>query len=335
MGCKVALGMPFKDIATSDSLVLKDVPASDNTDARLALKRLQEVGVGVFAPWEALQSAPIPEAVAITSLKEMSDGSGYASMLEAAQATRLAVVLDGTESDEAFNAVKDLPKDVLTCLFLKMDSGVSRTHASRRIFELLHQAEMDTLVMHYVVAQEEEAGPVGREKFVLKAGSEVGPLLVDGLGDGIVLENGKVDDDITYPLAYLRETAFGMLQGSRMRTVKTEFVSCPSCGRTLFDLQEVTDQIRQRTGHLPGVSIAIMGCIVNGPGEMADADFGYVGSAAGKIDLYVGKTVVRRGINMDSAPDQLVDLIKEHGMWKDPDQQAEEETEVEDEKVVV
>jgi (E)-4-hydroxy-3-methylbut-2-enyl-diphosphate synthase len=85
-----------------------------------------------------------------------------------------------------------------------------------------------------------------------------------------------------------------------MRNVKTEYVSCPSCGRTLFDLQEVTEQIRQKTGHLPGVAIAVMGCIVNGPGEMADADFGYVGGAPGKIDLYVGKEVVKRAIPMDS-----------------------------------
>lgn len=103
-----------------------------------------------------------------------------------------------------------------------------------------------------------------------------------------------------------------------MRNIKTEYVSCPSCGRTLFDLQEVTEQIRTKTGHLPGVSIAVMGCIVNGPGEMADADFGYVGGAPGKIDLYVGKEVVRKGISMDGAPDQLIELIKEHDRWQDP-----------------
>merc|ERR1719506_2187501 len=118
--------------------------------------------------------------------------------------------------------------------------------------------------------------------------------------------------------------AFGLLQGSRMRTVKTEFVSCPSCGRTLFDLQEVTEQIKEKTGHLPGVTIAIMGCIVNGPGEMADADFGYVGGAPNKIDLYVGKEVVRRGIAFDTAPDALVDLIKENGMWQDPEEAESE-----------
>lgn len=115
------------------------------------------------------------------------------------------------------------------------------------------------------------------------------------------------------------------VQGSRMRNVKTEYVSCPSCGRTLFDLQEVTAQISEQTGHLPGVTIAVMGCIVNGPGEMADADFGYVGGAPGKIDLYVGKEVVRRAIPMQSACDELIELIKEHGRWLDKDEDAQEE----------
>merc|ERR1711869_188346 len=132
-------------------------------------------------------------------------------------------------------------------------------------------------------------------------------------GDGILLESRNPD----IPISYLRSTSFGMLQGSRMRMVKTDYVSCPSCGRTLFDLQEVTNQIQVKTGHLPGVSIAIMGCIVNGPGEMADADFGYVGGAPGKVDLYVGKEVVQKAIPNEEACDALVELIKEHGMWVD------------------
>eukprot|EP00636_Phaeomonas_parva_P008172 CAMPEP_0118853360 /NCGR_PEP_ID=MMETSP1163-20130328/1976_1 /TAXON_ID=124430 /ORGANISM="Phaeomonas parva, Strain CCMP2877" /LENGTH=735 /DNA_ID=CAMNT_0006785903 /DNA_START=126 /DNA_END=2333 /DNA_ORIENTATION=+ len=318
MGAKIALGMPFKDIATSDSLILKDVPAADNKDARLALKRLQEVGVGVIADHADLAAAPIPEAVAKVTLSELVAAGGAASFLEKAEAKRVAVVVDGSEEDAAFDALKAAEADVL-CVILKVSDDLSRVHASRRVFELLHQKGVSSQVMHYLVAANGE-GVLGRENFVLKAGSQAGALLVDGLGDGVVIENGNVNDDITYPLAYLRETAFGMLQGTRIRTVKTEFVSCPSCGRTLFDLQEVTDQIRLRTGHLPGVSIAIMGCIVNGPGEMADADFGYVGSAAGKIDLYVGKEVVQRGIKMDTAPDALVELIKEHGKWKDPEE---------------
>ena len=112
--------------------------------------------------------------------------------------------------------------------------------------------------------------------------------------------------------------AYNILQGARARITKTEFVACPSCGRTLFDLQSVTQTIRARTDHLKGVTIAIMGCIVNGPGEMADADFGYVGGAPDKINLYVGKECVKYNVPAEEALDRLIDLIKEHGKWVEP-----------------
>merc|ERR1719198_2010071 len=129
-------------------------------------------------------------------------------------------------------------------------------------------------------------------------------------------------------LESLRSMSFALLQGARMRNTKTEFVSCPSCGRTLFDLQETTAKIQESTGHLPGVTIAVMGCIVNGPGEMADADFGYVGTLPGKIDLYYGKEVVRKSIPEDSAVEELVELIKEYDMWKDKEEEEATEEEV-------
>merc|ERR1712232_225399 len=116
----------------------------------------------------------------------------------------------------------------------------------------------------------------------------------------------------------LLEGSFNLLQASRMRISKTEFISCPSCGRTLFNLQETTAKIQARTGHLPGVRVAVMGCIVNGPGEMADADFGYVGSGVGKVDLYVNYDCVQRAIPSETAVEKLVALIKEHGRWIDP-----------------
>ena len=156
-----------------------------------------------------------------------------------------------------------------------------------------------------------------KDDIVIQSGSQVGGLLCDGLGDGVLIEHPTAELD------YLRRTSFGLLQGSRMRNTKTEYVSCPSCGRTLFDLQEVTAAISERTGHLPGVAIAVMGCIVNGPGEMADADFGYVGGAPGKIDLYVGKEVVKRGIDNDTACDELIQLIKDHGRWVDKEEEEE------------
>merc|ERR1712174_26846 len=154
-------------------------------------------------------------------------------------------------------------------------------------------------------------------ELALQLGSKVGSLLTDGNGDGIMIESiGN-----SFSIDFLRSTSFSLLQGCRMRNVKTEFVSCPSCGRTLFDLQETTAKITEATGHLPGVTVAIMGCIVNGPGEMADADFGYVGTVPGKIDLYVGKEVVRKGSKREEAGDELIDLIKEHDMWVDKEQE--------------
>jgi len=145
----------------------------------------------------------------------------------------------------------------------------------------------------------------------IQAGAEVGALLADGLAEGVCLMG-------EYPLDLRRRLSFNLLQSARMRTVKTDFISCPGCGRTLFDLQETSRRIREKTAHLPGVKIAIMGCIVNGPGEMADADFGYVGSKPDKIDLYVGKTCVQRDISFADAPDKLIELIKAHGKWIDP-----------------
>lgn len=137
-----------------------------------------------------------------------------------------------------------------------------------------------------------------------------GALLCDGIGDAISIE--------TEPLLEKATTlAYNILQGARTRITKTEFVACPSCGRTLFDLQSVTQTIRARTDHLKGVTIAIMGCIVNGPGEMADADFGYVGGAPDKINLYVGKECVKYNVPAEEALDRLIDLIKEHGKWVD------------------
>jgi len=137
-----------------------------------------------------------------------------------------------------------------------------------------------------------------------------GALLCDGIGDAISIETEPLLDKAT-------TLAYNILQGARARITKTEFVACPSCGRTLFDLQSVTQTIRSRTDHLKGVTIAIMGCIVNGPGEMADADFGYVGGAPGKINLYVGKECVKYNVPSEEALDRLIDLIKEHGKWVD------------------
>jgi (E)-4-hydroxy-3-methylbut-2-enyl-diphosphate synthase len=145
----------------------------------------------------------------------------------------------------------------------------------------------------------------------LRTSIVLGSLLCDGIGDSV-----EVPGDLA-PEARL-ELAFNVLQGSGARITRTEYVACPSCGRTLFDLQETTARIRARTGHLKGVKIAIMGCVVNGPGEMADADFGYVGGAPDRVNLYVGKEVVERGVPQAEADERLVDLIRRRGRWTEP-----------------
>ncbi len=184
------------------------------------------------------------------------------------------------------------------------------------------------------------------DEHLIHYATETGALLLDGLGDGICLgmtnASYKAQDtrnkDVIASGAkpqgtsvsgrnyvsnltieqFINNTSFGILQATRTRISKTEYISCPSCGRTLFDLQETTAKIRARTNHLKGLKIAIMGCIVNGPGEMADADFGYVGSGPGKITLYKGKEIVKRNVNSDVAVDELINLLKENEAWIEP-----------------
>ena len=158
------------------------------------------------------------------------------------------------------------------------------------------------------------------EKTLLKAASNIGSLLCDGIGDAILIQGEEA------PGQSLR-LSYNILQAAGVRIFKTDYVACPSCGRTLFDLQETTAKIRAATGHLKGVRIAIMGCIVNGPGEMADADFGYVGGAPEKINLYVGKEPVKFNIPQGEAVERLIDLIKEHDSWVDPPDQNDTITE--------
>jgi (E)-4-hydroxy-3-methylbut-2-enyl-diphosphate synthase len=151
------------------------------------------------------------------------------------------------------------------------------------------------------------------DQLSIQAPADMGGIFIDGLADGIWIENKTADNE----QLSTSSVAFGILQATRLRMVKTEYISCPSCGRTLFDLQEVTAKVKARTSHLKGLKIAVMGCIVNGPGEMADADYGYVGAGPGKISLYKGREVVRKSIEQSEAVDALIDLIRENGDWKD------------------
>ena len=154
------------------------------------------------------------------------------------------------------------------------------------------------------------------EDVQVKAGADFGALLLNGLIDGIVLDAPNLPNNAD-AVAY----SFGILQAARRRTTKTEYISCPSCGRTLYDLQHAVKEIKAATSHLKGLKIGIMGCIVNGPGEMADADYGYVGAAVGKVSLYKGKECVERNVPQDVALTHLIDLIKANGDWTEPKQQ--------------
>jgi (E)-4-hydroxy-3-methylbut-2-enyl-diphosphate synthase len=185
-------------------------------------------------------------------------------------------------------------------------------HSARKFFEYLKKENIKApviLAFDYTCSEED---------LIIQASAECGALLCDGLGDGVCIRAPHIDPN------KISSLSFSLLQAVRMRRTKTDFISCPGCGRTLFNLQEVTEKIRSRTLHLPGVSIAIMGCIVNGPGEMADADFGYVGSKSGMVDLYVGKTCVERSIDQAIACDRLIELIKAQGRWVEPEEVAHE-----------
>ena len=309
LGAKFVVGMPFKDIATSDSLYLPEVPPTSDTASRKNLKRLQDVAVGVLADINQLNANPLPNSVAIVSLESINTNNGLPALPQGS--IRYAIKVTGIEPESFYQKLVSSINNKVSMILIEVPNHVSRVHASRRVFEILANHNIQLPVIHHLAYDKLN----DKDDLILRAGSEAGALLVDGLGDGVLLSTKSND---LFDTEVLRTTSFNLLQGSRMRSVKTDFVSCPSCGRTLFDLQEVTEQIKQKTGHLPGVAIAIMGCIVNGPGEMADADFGYVGGAPGKVDLYVGKEVVKRGIPNESACDALVQLIKDNGRWQDP-----------------
>jgi (E)-4-hydroxy-3-methylbut-2-enyl-diphosphate synthase len=206
-------------------------------------------------------------------------------------------------------------KDTVLLLFSSNAHGMPDL---RRAFVALLEANSTVPVVVQVSYPAHTA-----DQTMLYAATDVGGLLVDGLGDGIVISlNPEASQDRKQVLEQIKlhnSVSFGVLQAARTRMSKTEYISCPSCGRTLFDLQETTAMIRKRTDHLKGVKIGIMGCIVNGPGEMADADYGYVGSGKGKITLYKGKEVVKRSVASEKAVDELINIIREDGKWLEPE----------------
>jgi (E)-4-hydroxy-3-methylbut-2-enyl-diphosphate synthase len=212
-----------------------------------------------------------------------------------------------------------------TVVFCIGSDLVNAMQAVRRMIVKLNELQISNPIILSTLSKGETT-----DEHLIHFATETGAILLDGMGDGIWLSliqevntKGVKDFGRNYVQnnsieQFLNATAFGILQATRTRISKTEYISCPSCGRTLFELQETTAKIRKVTNHLKGLKIAIMGCIVNGPGEMADADFGYVGSGVGKITLYKGKEVMKRNIDSEVAVDELIQLLKDHNAWMDP-----------------
>lgn len=212
-----------------------------------------------------------------------------------------------TLPDLSLDLIKKLKNDTTATLMIDTHNGHGMAEQRKIFIDLINNDCNVPVIIGRAYSE------ITSNEMQLYASTDIGALLIDGLGDGIFIAAEKCGSD-----KMINDTAFGILQATRTRISKTEYISCPSCGRTLFDLQETTAKIRAVTSHLKGVKIGIMGCIVNGPGEMADADYGYVGTGVGKITLYKEKNVVQKNIPETEAVDALINLIKEHGDWVDP-----------------
>lgn len=232
--------------------------------------------------------------------------------------------LNGDDHSSALNLVRIKPADIdsdefgsllldKTLVFV-LETNASHGMADQRSF--FFKMEELALVVPVIIKRsysfETQDSELKTQDLQLFASTDLGALLVDGFGDGIWIDAPGIETKV------ITSTAFGILQATRSRISKTEYISCPSCGRTLFDLMVTTQMIRSRTSHLKGLKIGIMGCIVNGPGEMADADYGYVGSGTDKVTLYRGKEAVKKNINSANALDELISIIREDGNWIEP-----------------
>ena len=219
-----------------------------------------------------------------------------------------------TLADLSVELMNELKRNQQIVLCIATDNSHAMPELRRLFFELIN----NQITTPVVIVRKYPELP--QSDFQLFSAVDCGGLLIDGFGDGIMLKLPDLlnkSELLNISKSY-NSTAFGILQAARTRMSKTEYISCPSCGRTLFDLQETTALIRKRTEHLKGVKIGIMGCIVNGPGEMADADYGYVGVGKDKIALYRGQEVVKKSVHSDDAVNELIDIIKEDGVWFEP-----------------
>ena len=275
--------------------------------------RQQQMISGEKADWAICDTIPdhwkgVPKLILPANSKVSTNNTALLYQLNdiVSAPKEKAVFLEVTTealTDAAIETIKNTPQAVIilktanTNVYAAFRSAVCRLTAANIKNPMVFAA-------NYVDAQ--------KGVFQLKSAADLGGLFLDGLGNGICLTATDIDHEI------VTDTGFAILQASRMRFTKTEYISCPSCGRTLFDLQETVKQVKKATDHLIGLKIAVMGCIVNGPGEMADADYGYVGAAPGKISLYKGFNCSKANIAQDDAVEELVKLIKDNGDWHEP-----------------
>jgi (E)-4-hydroxy-3-methylbut-2-enyl-diphosphate synthase len=233
------------------------------------------------------------------------------------------ICFDVSRTNEWERILNLLAADATLIACLESKKRPSMMFVRRFIMEMMQRGIQSPVIICV------ETSVLSIDEQLIHFSTEAGALFLEGMGDGIWLWNnmkdlpdmrvsGRTYLEVRNNDQFLNNTAFSILQATRTRISKTEYISCPSCGRTLFDLQETTAKIRSFTHHLKGVKIAIMGCIVNGPGEMADADFGYVGSGPGKITLYKGKEIVKRNVDSEIAVSELIELLKENSAWIDP-----------------
>ena len=271
----------IEEIQVSDTKQFIDALYVESLTLQTPISRLKSLGIHILT-----RTAAIPNTLFVKRVEEIKPGD----------ASSVVLVEDGNPM--TWQALVDAPVDFI---LLKMNH--SPLHQGRYFFKWLIDMGLHLPVILF--------GTYLKETALFSVAGELGALMIDGYGDGVLLQ---VENAIQTSC----DLAFNLLQACRKRLIKTEFISCPGCGRTLFELEQVTKKIRSKTSHLPGVKIAIMGCIVNGIGEMADADFGFVGSKTGKVDLYVGHTIAEKDIDFAQADQKLVELIRQEGRWIDP-----------------
>lgn len=235
---------------------------------------------------------------------QFQDGEKMLSFLKDRQSAGLYTEIH--TNGERIESLKGLPETLA-------EMGIQNVLFSLETKEILYDyRKLGTILSHFEFPILLHGTFANADSALYGSAIGIGGLLIDGIGDLIRIQNSGEEN-----LEEIFQLSYDLLQGTRLRLTKTEYISCPSCGRTLFDLQETTARIKARTGHLKGVKIAVMGCIVNGPGEMADADFGYVGAGPGKVHLYRGKEIVMKNVPSEIADEKLVELIKNNGLWQE------------------